>query len=244
MPYFAPVTFVAATPEYDRSTEAVPARRSGRDAMIDAAERLVAEHGLAAMSLREVQVAAGQRNKSAAQYHFGTREGLIEAVLLARMAPANDRRHELLAAATADGETPTVRQLVEALVRPVAEHTVLASNRSHWARFLMQCSSDPTLSEVVRRSVEGEAYRRLHQLLIESVDHVPEALRVRRVEHAVGLAFMSLAAAEQARDDGATPAPPAAIQVEDLVDQCVGLLLAPPSAATIAALQLDDRPPA
>ena len=47
--------------------------------MIDAGERLAAERGIAAMSLREVQAAAGQRNKSAAQYHFGSRTGLIEA---------------------------------------------------------------------------------------------------------------------------------------------------------------------
>ncbi|MHB1138313.1 MAG: TetR/AcrR family transcriptional regulator [Microthrixaceae bacterium] len=218
-------------------------RRSGRDAMIDAAERLVAEQGLAAMSLREVQVLAGQRNKSAAQYHFGTRDGLIEAVLLTRMAPVNDRRHELLDAAVAQSPTPTTRQLVEALVRPVAEHTILSPRPSHWARFLLQCSSDPTLSEVVRRSVEGQAYRQLHQLLLESLDHVPPPLRSRRVDHAVGLLFMSLAATEERRRSLTTLDVPVETQVEDLIDTCVGLLAAPPSPHTLATLTASpDRP--
>jgi AcrR family transcriptional regulator len=210
-------------------------RRSGRDAMIDAAERLVAEQGLAAMSLREVQSLADQRNKSAAQYHFGTREGLIEAVLLARMAPVNERRTELLAQACANGAVPSVRQLVETLVRPVAEHTVLAPS-SHWARFLMQCTSDPTLTEVVQRSVEGQAYRELYERLLDAIDHVPPTLRRRRVEHAVGLVFMSFAWTETARDAGTASAVPVATQVEDLIDLCVGLLDAPPSPATLSTL--------
>ena len=40
--------------------------------MITTAERIVAERGLTAMSLRVVQRESGQRNKSAAQYHFGS----------------------------------------------------------------------------------------------------------------------------------------------------------------------------
>ena len=51
-----------------------------REAMIRAAERLFSERGIEAVSLREVGAVAGQRNNSAAQYHFGTREGLVDAV--------------------------------------------------------------------------------------------------------------------------------------------------------------------
>jgi len=51
---------------------------------------------------------------------------------------------------------------------------------------------------------------------------VPEVLRRRRVDHAIGMVFMSLAGA--------------AAQVEELIDSCVGLLDAPSSAATLDAL--------
>ena len=39
------------------------------------------------MPLRDIAVAAGQRNHSAVQYHFGSREDLFEAVLRERMVP-------------------------------------------------------------------------------------------------------------------------------------------------------------
>ena len=44
--------------------------------MIVVAERLFAERGIEAVSLREVGAACGLRNNSAAQYHFGSRTGL------------------------------------------------------------------------------------------------------------------------------------------------------------------------
>ncbi|WP_198347793.1 TetR family transcriptional regulator [Nocardia terrae] len=51
--------------------------------LINAAERLIAQHGYAALSLRQVGVVAGQRNNSAAQYHFGTKDGRLEAIMTA-----------------------------------------------------------------------------------------------------------------------------------------------------------------
>src|SRR5690606_16402397 len=101
-----------------------------------------------AMSLRVVQQESGQRNKSAAQYHFGSRDGLIEAVLATRMGAVNERRRELLDAIDrddrelgADGDTgdraSRLRRLVEALVRPVAEQTIMVPE-SCWARFVVQ----------------------------------------------------------------------------------------------------------
>lgn len=50
-----------------------------------AAERLVGERGIAALSLREAAGSAGARNNSAAQYHFGTEDGLIDAIFELRM---------------------------------------------------------------------------------------------------------------------------------------------------------------
>ena len=64
--------------------------------MIDAAERLVAEKGLAALTVQAVQDAAGQRNKSAVQYHFGGRDGLVRALLAARMDEPNQERTAML----------------------------------------------------------------------------------------------------------------------------------------------------
>ena len=195
-----------------------------REQMIDAAERIAVERGIGAMSLREVQAAAGQRNKSAAQYHFGSRDGLIEAVVAARMGPINERRAAMVESAL------TPRDLVEALVVPLAEATLRPG--SCWARFLFQGFADPAVSKAVRRRFESRAYRDLRARLAATLDHVPEPLRSTRLDHADGVLVMSLAAAEAGRrtlDAG--------VLVANLVDTCTAILDAPASSVTVTALR-------
>lgn len=199
-----------------------------REQMIDAAERLVAERGLAALSLREVQAIAGQRNKSAAQYHFGSKEGLVEAIATTRLGVVGARRREVLDAL---GDAPTRRQLVEALVVPLAEHVL--SGDSCWARFQIQAAYDPTFAKTVRLAFESSAYREVRDGLLAGLDHLPATLRDRRVDHAVGLVSSSLAALEA--DDRSRCLPTDAL-VADLVDMALGVLEAPASPATTAAL--------
>ena len=221
--------------------------------MIAAAERIVAERGLTAMSLRVVQQESGQRNKSAAQYHFGSRDGLIEAVLATRMSAVNARRRAMLdaidgapageqAIGAAQGES-ALRPLVEALVRPVAEQTV-ALPESCWARFVVQAGNDPAVAEVVRRRVEGEPYRELGERLVDAMTDVPGPLRRLRVERAVGVVFASLAAGEQARDRGLPSSVGLECRIEDLIDGTVALLAARPSSATLTALHQSTEMPA
>lgn len=208
-----------------------------REQMIDAAERLAAEKGLAAMSLREVQVAAGQRNKSAAQYHFGSKEGLVEAVVAARMSAVGAARRQLLDDL---GPDPDRRELVEALVLPLADHVLSGRRPSHWARFIVQAANDPSFADLVRRTFEGSTFREVRAGLLASLDHLPEALRPRRLDHALGLVISSLAALEAgARPDGRDVLP-ATVQIADLVDMALGVLEAPASSATVVALT--DRP--
>jgi AcrR family transcriptional regulator len=212
------------------------ARVGAREQMIDAAERLAAEQGMAAMSLREVQAVAGQRNKSAAQYHFGSRQGLIEAIAGARMGPINEERRRRLDDLDAGDEPATTRQLMEVMVEPLAAATLRPG--SCWARFLAQGYTDPELSEVVRRSFEGIAYRETRERLIASIVHVPAPLRERRVDHAIGVLVLSLAAAEARRaGGGAGPSLPVPALVADLVDTCTALVDAPASTRTTVALR-------
>jgi AcrR family transcriptional regulator len=178
--------------------------------MIDAAERLASERGLGAMSLRDVMAAAGQRNKSAAQYHFGSREGLVEAVIEARMAPVNARRLELLHAL---GSPLAVRDVADVLVRPLAE-AVVGERESRWARFLLQSWSDPSVQDVVRRNFAGSSYRQVRAVLSEL--GVPS----RRVDQAVGLLVLTLAGWEAGR----RPALSRGALVDDLVDVCTAVL--------------------
>lgn len=193
------------------------------DRMIDAAERIVAEHGLGAMTVRAVQEAAGQANKSAVQYHFGDREGLIRAVIDTRMAPANERRTSMLLALEDDA---SLRDLVDVYVSPLAE-SVQSRQPSYWARFLLQAVNDPKVGLLAMESVQSEAFRAVQRRLLARLDHLPESLRTNRLGAALGFVCAALAAYE-------VGGPPEGVDADalntDLVDACVGLLTAPSTA--------------
>ena len=104
--------------------------------LLTTAERLFAERGLAGVSLREIGVAAGQRNNSATQYHFQSKDGLILALCEHRMRPVNERRVALLGALEGDD----LRGLVEAFVFPLAE---AVRPGSFYLRFLAQLLAGP-----------------------------------------------------------------------------------------------------
>jgi len=205
---------------------------AARDAMIDAAEGLVAERGLRNVSLREVQATAGQRNKSAAQYHFGSLHGLIEAVVLARMAPIDARRVRLLAELDAAGHGRDVRTLVEAAIDPFAEAT-LGRPGSRYARFLAQVMADPGMSGLAARDLQADGLALVHERLVAAMATVPVPLRAGRIRRSFVFGVVSVASWE----GGPVDEPPVrSARIADLVDTCVAILEAPASPRTRAAL--------
>jgi AcrR family transcriptional regulator len=204
--------------------------------MIDAAEKLVAERGFAACSLREVQALAGQRNKSAAHYHFGSLAGLVEAIVETRMAPINAQRLAMLEALDAAGQGDDLRSLVEAMVDPLADNT-LGRPGSAYARFLAQVLADPKMAVVVGRHLQAESFRIVRQRIathLAGIADLPAELRAARAERVVGLAIVSLAAWEDLPGTSAA-------QVSDLIDACVAVLGAPVSARTRSAVEGPDE---
>lgn len=160
--------------------------------MIDAAERLAAQRGLAALTVQAVQQEAGQRNKSAVSYHFGDRQGLVTALVAARMAPAEQRRTEMLLDL---GDTPTSRQLVEALVLPLVE-SVLSRRPSYWARFLVQAFADPVTGLAALAAVDDRALQAAQVRLIARLTHLPPGVATLRVQSIIGYACVVLAGYE------------------------------------------------
>ena len=66
-----------------------------KDALLDAAERLIAEHGFE-VPMRDIAKAAGQRNNSAVNYHFRSRQDLVDAVVARRLLPMEVERERML----------------------------------------------------------------------------------------------------------------------------------------------------
>jgi AcrR family transcriptional regulator len=82
----------------DATAVALPELRGAaatKERLLDAAEALFMEHGFEATSLRLITAKAGA-NLAAANYHFGSKEAMFEAVLTRRLDPMNQERVELL----------------------------------------------------------------------------------------------------------------------------------------------------
>jgi AcrR family transcriptional regulator len=88
-----------------------------RERLLDATEALMAEHGTASVSVRDVLRVAGVANASAINYYFGGKESLVAAV--GRRAVDHINR-ERLAGLQALGSAPAAEGLVRAWVEPVA----------------------------------------------------------------------------------------------------------------------------
>jgi len=92
--------------------------RGTRERILEAAEELFAEEGFDRVSVRHI-TSAGGVNLAAVNYHFGSREGLIDAVLERYINPINEERLRILDELEAGGALPGLEQLVGAFVRPM-----------------------------------------------------------------------------------------------------------------------------
>ena len=83
-----------------------------QNALMLAAEKLIAEKGIQNVTKRAITLAAGQKNESVLQYHFQNLEGLIDEILKVRSIQTQEKRSELLAQLLCDTpETDLARYL-------------------------------------------------------------------------------------------------------------------------------------
>lgn len=90
-----------------------------REMLLDVAERLFAERGVAETSVRAITSEA-KANVAAVNYYFGSKEELYQAVINRRLEPLVAERVRLLDVCEQDNASggPTVEQLMYALVSP------------------------------------------------------------------------------------------------------------------------------
>ena len=91
-----------------------------REQLLDAAARAFAQHGVYNASLIDITRTAGQRNRGAIHYHFGSRDGVLCAVIDRHTEFLARRERELLEAAIRAPDDD-VAAVVEAIVRPAVE---------------------------------------------------------------------------------------------------------------------------
>jgi AcrR family transcriptional regulator len=161
-----------------------------KDALLDAAERLIAEHGFE-VPLRDIAKAAGQRNNSAVNYHFRSRQDLVDAVVARRLLPMELERERMLDELDADADA---HALMRVLVLPL-----LRLESTHYARFLQVVG--PRLRTEPMNSAET-AWPRVLDALSHAVPGGDRRTRHRRVASVATAMFALAAEHERAAQDG------------------------------------------
>jgi AcrR family transcriptional regulator len=113
--------------------------------ILNAAEKLFADHGFSATSLRQITTKA-KVNLAAVNYHFGSKEALIEAAISRRLEPINRERLELLDRLEDEaGEGgPALDQIVEVFIgTPLRLAHSGRKDGSDFMRLLARVMSDP-----------------------------------------------------------------------------------------------------
>lgn len=166
--------------------------------ILDTAEQLFARNGFHNTSLRDI---TGQAtvNLAAVNYHFGSKDGLLKAVIERRIEPLNQLRQqkleELLAAAKAAGQRPSVRHLMHAFIEPTLAFRRSAKGAADFIALIGRSLSEP--DETVRNCfIESilPLFRLLFRGLQQALPELPERLLLTRLQFTMGaLSHMMIA---------------------------------------------------
>jgi TetR/AcrR family transcriptional regulator, regulator of cefoperazone and chloramphenicol sensitivity len=202
-----------------------------RELLIRAGERLFARHGIHRVRLREINDLAEQRNPSAVHYHFGSREGLVEAILAQHELSIETAMKAGLDRIENRKTLPSVREVMAVTIHPLIEKLETESGRDY-LRIIQQLT--PMLSANLRRGItlptppEGRrALAILEQQL--TLKAIPQPVRRERLVAYV-LSLVGLLADRAHETERGRPAllEPADFE-SNLLDMLVGALTASPS---------------
>lgn len=200
-------------------------RQNTKTAMLGAAERLFAEKGLAGVSVRDITLAAGARNRSALYYHFGSMGELIREVFARRYRAIEDSRQKLFAELVAAGRLGDLHKLMEAAVGPLFEACHDQDGRLY-ARFCVQLTTDPRFDILQLVSdTEMESAKLMGGVINDTLGELPD--NILRARQRSLFTFSMIMMADYASLIEAGNAPPVDVATREAASTLTGFLLAP-----------------
>ncbi|MGW5863920.1 TetR/AcrR family transcriptional regulator [Streptomyces sp. NPDC055239] len=207
------------------------ARTSGpetREKLIRAGEEVFAAQGVHGAQLRDVVRLAGQSNPSAVQYHFGSRAGLLDAVMAERQTRTEKVLTAELEQVQGQAQGPDgLRGLLRALI--AAEATELRTDRGRRClRISTQLSHESGVrTRTPHPTIDGTVYWDLIGRVEECLTALPEPLRLERLDLALTLVGAAMADRAGQYLAGTTPLTGEDLFLADLVETTAALLHAP-----------------
>ncbi len=213
-----------------------------RAKLVAVAERLFAERGVEGVSLNEINKLAGQRNSNACQYHFGNKNGLLQAIVDKHIPGIAARRNELLDRLEAAGPMQ-VRDVIKALVYPVAEKLFDPNGGKEFIRVNAQLFVPHMMShmQVPSAPLTVPGVQRLRRSLtaVLAQSQLPGPVVEQRLQLAAMLLFHGLADHSRMLEviESSSGETDTELFVNNLEDSIVALLMAPLSKETSTRLE-------
>jgi AcrR family transcriptional regulator len=153
---------------------------TARHLILDAAEELFGEHGINAVSLREIGAAAGQRNNNAVRYHFGDKDQLVRELLSERIAQVEVMREQMVRE-MGDLSRYGLEDLLRVLWRPLTDLSIRSGHHC-FIRFLLayQVQTGGAAHPISVDPLHHKTSDQLMTAIYDQLSHVPiERLRYR-----------------------------------------------------------------
>ena len=200
-----------------------------RELILVTAERLFAESGIAAVSLRDVATAAAQKNNAAVHYHFGDKENLVREIALYRVKLIEEKSTEIQATLQSGRNPPQVADYVRSFVLP---HVRNIQEGNYYLPFISRFIIERGGISSLMDSATIRSADLLRKGLRKVLHNFPEQTIEQRWQIVVISVVHSLASYQTAYRSGRAPKVPLDHLLDDLIRfHTAGLKAAPRTAS-------------
>tara|TARA_R110000868_G_scaffold100968_10_gene277977 strand:+ start:7062 stop:7784 length:723 start_codon:yes stop_codon:yes gene_type:complete len=212
-------------------------RSDTRLRLIIAAEKLFGDKGIHAVTLKEINSAAGQRNESALHYHFGSKSALVESILLHRASDIDKDRGERVDALLQAGEEKNLSSILRATFLPLLE-MLNEEDGVRFIRFLAQVLNDPDFDLPMMVATRGQlpGVSRANALIVASIGDVAPEISIQRQRFLIEM-VVSSAAIWTRHHDPVIDTAEREFFIVTLLDSIEGFLKAPVSREALEKLK-------
>ncbi|HEY5674648.1 MAG TPA: TetR family transcriptional regulator [Malonomonas sp.] len=196
--------------------------------ILNAAEKLFAQNGFHNTSLRGITSLA-KVNLAAVNYHFGSKDALLQAVIERRLLPLNRLRQEKLAAvltqATTSGAPPATKQLLRAFIEPTLAFRHSGPGAEDFIAMIGRALSEP--DQTVRNcflQLVMPLFQQLFKGMQQALPQLPSQVLLTRLQFTLGA--MSQVMCNSARPALQLPGLGEPLTDDQLADELIGFVCA------------------
>jgi AcrR family transcriptional regulator len=185
------ISAVSATPAENKHQS----RSSNtRELFICAAQKLYSQRSIDSVSLSEITVAAGQKNRNALQYHFGNREGLLQAILDRHAGPVHELRRGYISQAKV-ALWSSAEASARVLIMPLADYINTNPEAIHYVKVLSQMAAlnSDLINPDNHSTINFQTEEELTEIMQAALLHLPSVEARQRLFLVVSITFHCIA---------------------------------------------------